>query len=73
MPEGAFYAWVKFETDQPAHIIAEQLLEKTGIVGVPGNSYGEYDTTCVRFSFATKIEILEKAVEMLKQWKNNIF
>lgn len=69
MPEGAFYAWVKFDTDKTADEIANEILEQTGVIGVPGNSYGEYDETCIRFSFACKMEELKKAIEMLKRYR----
>ncbi len=66
MPEGAFYAWVKFEGDKSAEEMAGILLEKTGIVGVPGISYGENKTPCIRFSFACKMEVLEQVISILK-------
>ena len=66
MPEGAFYTWMKFECDKSSEEMAELLLEKTGIVGVPGTSYGEKKVSCVRFSFATKMEVLEKAIDVIK-------
>ena len=40
IPEGAFYAWVKVELPDMKDSIETELLERTGILGVPGNAYG---------------------------------
>lgn len=67
MPEGAFYAWVRFDTDKSSEEVAAMLLAQTGIVGVPGSSYGEENETCMRFSFACTMEVLEEAVRKMKR------
>lgn len=62
-PEGAFYAWCKFTNiDNPAG----ELLEKSRVVGVPGNAYGTGFDSYVRFSFASSLDELEKAVYRIK-------
>lgn len=62
-PEGAFYAWCKFTNiDNPAG----ELLEKSRVVGVPGNAYGTGFESYVRFSFASSLDELEKAVYRIK-------
>ena len=59
-PPGAFYAWLKFDTDRGSEEICNELLEKAKIAGVPGNAYGEEEKTCVRFSFASSDEELKR-------------
>ncbi|MCD8018905.1 MAG: pyridoxal phosphate-dependent aminotransferase [Clostridiales bacterium] len=56
-PEGAFYAWVRFDTKKSSARLAEELLEKAKIAGLPGNAYGEEEKCCIRFSFASEEEI----------------
>lgn len=51
-PEGAFYAWIKFDTDKSSEELCTLLLEKAGIGGIPGSAYGEENGCLVRFCFA---------------------
>lgn len=69
MPEGAFYAWVHFEKEVSAKAACEHLLEKYGILGVDGSSYGEENRACVRFSFASSMATLEQTIERLKNYE----
>lgn len=61
-PQGAFYAWCKFNTQEN---IAKELVEKAGVVGVPGRAYGTGFDNYVRFSFANSMDELRKAVERI--------
>lgn len=62
-PKGAFYAWVKIEkNNMNSFEIAEYLLKKVGVVGVPGDEYGFGGEKCIRFSFANRVEDLEEAL-----------
>lgn len=68
MPEGAFYAWVKFDIPgMDSYQIAEYLLDHARVVGVPGQSYGKSNDKYVRFSFATKMEYLQEAVKRIAE------
>ena len=67
MPEGAFYAWVYYDLyGMTSEEICEYLLEKAGVVGMPGSAYGETDVCCMRFSFANSMEDLEEAGARIK-------
>ncbi len=70
-PEGAFYAWVKFDTDMDSATLCNRLLEEAKIAGVPGDAYGEENVTCVRFSFAAAEEDLARMLRYLKEFMNN--
>ena len=62
IPEGAFYAWVKFDIPGfNSEQICDYILRNARVVGVPGVAYGT-DEPCVRFSFAASREELETAV-----------
>jgi aspartate aminotransferase len=67
-PAGAFYAWLKFDTDMDCETLCNDLLEKAKIAGVPGDAYGEEDCVCVRFSFAASEENLKQMLKNLKQY-----
>lgn len=67
-PAGAFYAWVKFDTEKSCEEICTELLEQAKIAGVPGDAYGEEDVVCVRFSFAASDEDLKKMLQRLKAY-----
>ena len=66
-PEGAFYAWVKFDLGLDSQQLCDMLLEKAKIAGVPGIAYGEEEKMCVRFSYAASEESLRQMLVNLKQ------
>ncbi len=67
-PSGAFYAWVKFDTDMDSETLCEKLLTEAKISGVPGDAYGEEDVCCVRFSFAAADGELERFLGKLSRF-----
>lgn len=70
-PEGAFYAWVRFDGFENSTEIANFLLEKAHVAGVQGSAFSPKDKNHVRFSFAASDEELQKAVERIKNAMNN--
>ena len=67
MPEGAFYAWVKFDIPgYDSEQICDYILKHARVVGVPGVAYGT-DEPCVRFSFAASWEELETAAKRIAE------
>ena len=68
-PAGAFYAWVKFDTDMDSETLCNDLLDKAKIAGVPGIAYGEEDCVCIRFSFAASEDVLKTMIERLKDYQ----
>ena len=67
-PSGAFYAWVRFDTEKDSETLCTELLEQAKIAGVPGNAYGEEDAVCVRFSFAASEQDLERMLDRLEAY-----
>lgn len=66
LPEGAFYAWVYFDSKgMTSEQMCEYLLENAGVVGMPGSAYGEETACSMRFSFANATEDLERAAEKI--------
>ncbi len=67
-PQGAFYLFVRFPglgTDSMA--LANILLEKAEIAGTPGIAFGQAGEGHVRFSIATSMEELQRAVARIEK------
>jgi aspartate/methionine/tyrosine aminotransferase len=66
LTEGAFYLFPRFpDSDKNSLELADALLEKAGIAGTPGVAFGQSGEGHVRFSIATAMSELERAVERL--------
>jgi aspartate aminotransferase len=65
-PDGAFYAWVRFDVEEDSSSFAERLLREAKIGGVPGSAYGAEDACYVRFTFAASKEVLSEMIKRLK-------
>lgn len=67
--EGAFYLFPSFPNSSKNSIeLADALLEKAGIAGTPGIAFGSSGEGHVRFSIATAMKDLERAVERLARF-----
>ena len=65
-PAGAFYLFVRFPgLGQDSMQIANILLEQAGIAATPGIAFGQAGEGHVRFSIATSMRDLERAVERI--------
>ena len=66
MPKGAFYAFPNIEgTGMTSRRFADGLLDDHGVAALAGESFGEYGTGCIRFSFANSTENLERALDRI--------
>ena len=64
--EGAFYLFPRFtQTEKNSVEIADWLLEEVEIAGTPGIAFGDSGEGHIRFSIATAMADLERAVERL--------
>ncbi len=66
-PEGAFYAFPKFDLGMDSIGLAEMLLEKARVAGTPGSAFGAAGEGHVRFSFATSPDVLETAAKRIRE------
>ncbi len=66
-PEGAFYAFPKFDLGLDSIKVADMLLEKARVAGTPGSAFGAAGEGHVRFSFATSPQVLETAAKRIKE------
>lgn len=72
-PEGAFYAFPNIsKTGQSSEELSTFLLEKCGVVTVPGNAFGQYGEGYLRFSFATSLEMIQRGMEKIRESLKNI-
>ena len=73
IPEGAFYAWVKFDIpNMDSMQFAYWLLNEAHVLGIPGRAYGEACDNFIRFSFASSLENLEEAAERISILLNKV-
>lgn len=71
MPEGAFYAWVRFDIpNMDSMKFAYWLLNKAHVLGIPGRAYGNHCDNFIRFSFASSLENLEEAARRILELMN---
>ncbi|OGC05996.1 LL-diaminopimelate aminotransferase [candidate division WOR-1 bacterium RIFCSPLOWO2_02_FULL_46_20] len=69
-PQATFYMWVPVPKGETSTSFTEKLLEKCGILVVPGNGYGPSGEGYVRFAITIPKERIAEAIERLK--KNRI-
>jgi aspartate aminotransferase len=69
MPEGAFYLMPRFTKSEKNSLqLANALLEEAGIAATPGVAFGVSGEGHLRFSIATAMSELERAVERLARF-----
>ena len=72
VPEGAFYAWVRFDIpNMDSMQFAYWLLNEAHVLGIPGRAYGEACDNFIRFSFASSLEDLKEAANRISILLNN--
>ena len=65
-PEGAFYTFPNIaETGMSDQELAFYLLEKTGVVTVPGSAFGKYGEGYLRVSYCTETEKIEEGLRRM--------
>lgn len=70
-PEGAFYAWVRFDIPNMDSIqFAQWLLNEAYVLGIPGRAYGDECDNFIRFSFASSLENLREAADRIFKLMN---
>ena len=70
-PGGAFYVFPKIIKEKyNSKQISDELLEKKFLATVPGSSFGAKGEGFIRLSYASKLENLEKAIFLIKEFMN---
>ena len=66
--EGAFYAFFRVDyRGMSSEQLADYILEKAGVLVVPGPAFGEGGEKCIRMSFAADRESLREAVRRMRK------
>lgn len=65
-PKGAFYVFPNIkELNMKSPELCERLLQAAGVAAVPGSEFGPYGEGHVRFSYATSMQNIKKAIERI--------
>jgi LL-diaminopimelate aminotransferase len=70
-PQAGLYVWAKCPAGYSSAGLAEELIEKIGVVVTPGTGYGPHGEGFVRLSLTISEENLERGIYKLSQWKNS--
>jgi len=66
-PKATFYVWAPVPPGETSASFTEKLLDKCGILVVPGSSYGTYGEGYIRFAITLGKERISSAVARMKQ------
>lgn len=68
IPTATFYQWIKIpERYKTSEEFCDDLLEKSGVVMVPGTAFGKYGQGFVRVSIVCSLEELKEVVKRMKE------
>ncbi|MDN5302549.1 MAG: LL-diaminopimelate aminotransferase [Thermoanaerobacteraceae bacterium] len=66
-PKGTFYIWAPVPEGYSSMSFSEMLVEKTAVVVIPGNAYGEYGEGFFRISLTTPDDRIKEAIKRMKE------
>lgn len=66
MPQGAFYAFPKFDTPDD-EALCMRLIEEAHIAPTPGSAFGESGKGCLRFSYATSVDRIKEGLARMER------
>ncbi len=66
-PDATFYLWTKVPQGYTSEEFTIHLLDKAGILGTPGNGFGEPGEGYIRFALTVPVDRLKEAVERMKE------
>jgi aspartate aminotransferase len=73
MPGGAFYAFPNIEgTGRSSGWLADYLLQEAGVACLKGESFGQYGTGFIRFSYANSQENIREALRRINEAINRL-
>ncbi len=66
-PAGAFYVFPRIKKPEVSSLdFCESLLREAGVAAVPGSGFGPYGEGHVRFSYATSIQNIQRALDRIE-------
>jgi aspartate/methionine/tyrosine aminotransferase len=69
-PDGAFYLFPRIKTEMDAVSFAKMLIDKTGVITIPGDSMGPQGKNHLRVSFCAPSTLIDRAFDRIEEWKN---
>ena len=70
LPRCSFYYWVNIEKSGKSSIeMCDELLNKVGVVATPGITFGKKWDNYIRFSIASNIDVLKKAIDRIRDFR----
>jgi len=66
-PKGTFYIWAPVPAGYTSMSFSEMLVEKAGVVVIPGSAYGEHGEGYFRISLTTPDERIKEAIKRMKR------
>ena len=70
LPRCSFYYWVNIEKSGMTSIkMCDELLNKVGVVATPGITFGEKWDNYIRFSIASNMDVLKKAIDRIGDFR----
>ena len=70
LPRCSFYYWVNIEKSGKTSIeMCDELLNKVGVVATPGVTFGEKWDNYIRFSIASNMDVLKKAIDRIRDFR----
>lgn len=73
MPKGAFYTFPNIRgTGLSSEEFAEQLLKESGVAVVPGNTFGESGEGYVRCSYSVSRDVIQEALERMREFTSKL-
>ncbi len=70
LPRCSFYYWVNIEKSGKTSIqMCDELLNKVGVVATPGITFGEKWDNYIRFSIASNMDVLKKAIDRIRDFR----
>ena len=69
LPRGAFYAFSSIKhISSNSRAFALRLLNEAHVAAVPGSEFGRFGEGYIRFSYATKYALIEKAMDRIEKF-----
>lgn len=70
LPRCSFYYWVNIDGSGMSSIeMCDKLLAKAGVVATPGITFGEKWDNYIRFSIASSMDLLKKAIDRIEKFR----
>jgi len=66
-PDATFYLWARVPQRFTSEDFVVHLLDRTGVLGTPGNGFGDPGAGYIRFALTVSVERIEEAVERIKK------